>query len=123
MSIAYPINFSSVKAGNDKYIALFNFVSLDLLYRDRKDVTVVHYHVILYSNDEEMNTLRRFNTDITINNHRCTENDIGYYMSKVLGYSDNFGRIISKTDYVGELRIPPNALPASSIRYVRSIMA
>ena len=128
MPIAYELGFGSFKAGTHQYLAGFQFISISNVYGKNRSCTV-KYHVdgdkvdIESSDETNQKTipLRSFDVEFIITGTHKDQNNIGYFMTKIMGYLNNLTYLIENQDFTGSLRIPPNADEAKSVRYVRKI--
>ncbi len=128
MPIAYELGFGSFKAGTHRYLTGFQFISISNTYGKNRLCTV-KYRVTGDKVDFEASTetkqktnpMRSFDVEFIIIGTHKTQSDIGYFMTKIMGYLNNLTYLIENSDFTGSLRIPPNANEAKSVRYVRKI--
>lgn len=128
MPLAYELGFGSFKAGTHQYLAGFQFISISNTYGKNRSCTVKYRvtgdKVDIEASDEtkqKTETMRSFDVEFIISGTHKTQSDIGYFMTKIMGYLNNLTYLIENKEFTGFLRIPPNANEASSVRYVRKI--
>lgn len=128
MPIAYELGFGSFKAGTHQYLTGFQFISISNTYGKNISCTV-KYRVTgdkvdleaSTKTEQKTNPMRSFDVEFIITGTHKTQSNIGYFMTKIMGYLNNLTYLIENSDFTGSLRIPQNANEAKSVRYVRKI--